>query len=184
MAGGTAGIVPGARVQRAYLDTPLFGVVVEHEGALRVQRDDGRLEETVGWYVITEVADFCTPAAAYDCDDLVHVVSGNPKLRTVAFHVPVSHGEVCAAEAGCPMAGACHGPLVWCDTCGNVGADNCDDEDCDAHRYRLQPNGDAPGWVVYDRHEHTALGDGELPPRTDKDDGDGPTLKEEAPDAP
>ena len=33
---------------------------------------------------------------------------------------------------GCPDQGACHGPMKWCDFCGDVGA-LCDDAVCDVH---------------------------------------------------
>lgn len=155
MAGGTSGIVPGARVQRAYLDAPLLGVVEEHEGALRVRRDDGRLEDPVGWYTVAEVVDFCTPTSAGDCDTLKYVVQGNPRLQPMGFRVPLPDGEPCVE---CPMKGQCHGPLTWCDVCGDVGADNCDDEDCDAHRYRVEDlNDGALGYVIVRRHPREVL---------------------------
>ena len=34
--------------------------------------------------------------------------------------------------APCPGEGKCHGPVKWCEHCGNV-ADVCDDPRCDAH---------------------------------------------------
>lgn len=36
------------------------------------------------------------------------------------------------SETECPGAGACHGPMVWCDRCGNVGG-VCDFPGCDVH---------------------------------------------------
>lgn len=38
-------------------------------------------------------------------------------------------------EEACPGDGKCHGPLAWCDWCGNV-AHMCDAEPgkCDCHR--------------------------------------------------
>lgn len=35
---------------------------------------------------------------------------------------------------GCPGAGVCHGPMKWCDRCGDVGR-VCDDwtKQCDSH---------------------------------------------------
>lgn len=88
-----------------------------------------------------------------DCDDLD---------RTCEGCVELSHdGKDCDDGVNpCPDHGSCHGALVWCDHCGDVGAENCDDNDCDQHRYRIQPCSDGEqGFVIFDRHHHHALGD-------------------------
>lgn len=36
-------------------------------------------------------------------------------------------------ESECPGEGRCHGCMVWCDLCGNVGH-TCDYPECDHHR--------------------------------------------------
>jgi hypothetical protein len=36
-------------------------------------------------------------------------------------------------EEACPGDGACHGCVVWCDRCGDVG-DTCNASRCDVHR--------------------------------------------------
>jgi hypothetical protein len=40
--------------------------------------------------------------------------------------------EVVLEEPGCPGKGRCHGPMQWCDECGDVDF-TCDFPDCNVH---------------------------------------------------
>jgi hypothetical protein len=103
-----------------------------------------------------------------DCDDVTvdtclkchGPTDGDGYCDDLACRLSDGDDDDCDSEPFCELAGTCHGPLVWCDVCGDVGADNCDDDDCDGHRYRVEECDDGtPGWVVYDRHAREALGD-------------------------
>lgn len=53
-------------------------------------------------------------------------------------------------KAECPGEGACHGPVKWCDNCGDVDR-VCDMDECDAHHPRCSGCGGrmaatAAGW--------------------------------------
>lgn len=75
---------------------------------------------------------------ADDCDSIVYSFPGGPV---------------------CPGAGKCHGPVVWCDNCGDT-ADDCDDTDCDAHTLSIEECDDGEeGFVVFERATRANLGD-------------------------
>lgn len=57
-----------------------------------------------------------------------HVRGLLPALR--AAHAAVKHH--CTAPDGCEGAGRCHGPMKWCEACGDV-RQVCDDSLCCTH---------------------------------------------------